>query len=814
MTTNSAGRSRAGAGAVRRWGVVLGLVLVPLLIVGSLGWVTASAESRRPTVRAAIVNHDVPVTIQGQLAPMGRQLSAALVKGPAQGTGYTWVLSDDSDAAAGLASGRYVARVVIPEDFSAAATSYGGAAKDAHQARIDVTTSSITGVADAEIARQLADAAARSLNSTLTQGYLDQVYLGFNRSADGMRQLASGTSDLADGAAQLSGGVGSAHSGSVQLADGLAQLKAGTAQLPAQTAQLAAGSRQVSDGMAQLSGGLGQLSAGADQLSGGASTYAAGVKQYTDGVGTAADGAAQISAGIDQLSSGLDSALPSPEQLAQIQKVIDRLRPVLDQITAALKDMQGTADRLSAGTGAVVKGLDTTVSDLTALSSGAVTCPADIAAQGQAACDGWKAGVKQGADRALALLTTKDPRTGYSVVTAAKAADTAATSFQELVRANGGTLPGLDPAQIDLIMAALTDLPGQVAQLQTGVHQLNDGAAQLSGGLAQLKANGPALVDGAGQLATGGKQLADGAAASAAGATRLSSGAAQLADGTQQLAAGMVPLSSGIAQSADGGRQLADGMGRLADGAAQLAAGTDQLARGVSDNVSAIPTYTDAERQNLAAVVASPVATDGSVVSATPVLAAGALIAVIALWFGTLATYVLRRAVPTRLLGSTRSTPWLLARTVGPGVGIAVVQAVGIALAFQAVTARAGTGLSFGRAAAVLGVLVLGGVMFALVHHALVAWGGNVGRAIALLMAVLTLAAGVTSAVPAFFDTVRPLLALSPVLDAVRAAVTGGSVGGPLLGILAWALLGAVAGGLAVMRERRVGVAQFVRTYA
>lgn len=801
MTTNTT--------AARRWGTVLGLVLVPLLIVGSLGWVTATAETRRPTVKAAIVNHDVPVTVQGQLAPMGRQLSAALVEGPTEGTGYTWVLSDDSDAAAGLASGRYVARVVIPADFSAAATSYGGAAQDARRATLDVTTSSITGIADAEIARQLSDAAARSLNSTLTEGYLDQIYLGFNKSADGMRQLASGTSDLADGAAQLSGGAGSAHTGAVQLADGLAQLQAGTAQLPAQTAQLAQGSRQVSDGLGQLTSGLGQLSDGAHQLSGGASTYASGVKQYTDGVSSAADGAAQISSGINQMSSQLDSALPSPEQLAQIQKTIDQLRPVLDQITAALKDMQGTADRLSAGTGAVVKGLDTTVTSLTAMSKGEVSCPADISAQGQQVCDGWKAGVKQGADRALALLTTKDQKTGYSVVTAAKAADDGATSFQELVRANGGTLPGLDQGTIDAITAVLSDLPGQVSQLQSGVHQLNDGAAQLSSGLAQLKANGPALVDGANQLATGSAQLADGASASASGAGQLASGAAQLADGTAQLAAGMGQLASGIAQSADGGRQLADGLGQLADGATKLADGADQLARGVRDNLGAIPTYTDAQAKNLASVVASPVATGRFAVASTPVLAAGALLAVVALWFGTLVTYVLRRPLSDRLLTSTRSTQWLFARTVGPGVAIAVVQAVGVALAVQAVM-----GLSAARAAAVLGVLVLGGVMFALVQHALAAWGGNIGRAVGLLMGVLTIAAGLTSAVPAFFDTVRPLLALSPVLDAVRAAATGGSVGTPLVGILAWGLLGGFAGALAVARRRRVGVTQFVRSYA
>lgn len=854
------------AGTPWRRGALVALVLVPLMLAATLGWAIVGSDTRRPTVKAALVNHDQPVTIEGQMVPLGRQLAAALVGGPDNDTNYTWVLSDDEDAAAGLASGRYVARVAIPEDFSSAATSYGGDdALAAEQATIDITTSSITGVADAEVARQLADAAARSINATLTEGYLDQVYLGFNKSAEGMRELADGTGQLADGAAELSAGASEARDGSVQLADGMGQLQAngpalldgatqldsgarqladglgklqtGTQALPAQTSQLAAGSRQVSDGVAQLSAGLNQLSAGAGQLSGGAATYATGVTQYTDGVIAAADGAAQLSGGINQMTLGLDAALPNQQQLQQMQQVIDRLEPVLEQVSAALQDMQGTADELSSTTGQVVTGLDRAVTGLRAVQSGSLQCPADVQAQGAEACNAWEQGASAGAGRALKLLTTKDATTGLSVLTAARAADQTATGFSELVAANGGALPGLDPAQVQQIMTALDDVPETVAQLQDGVRQLNDGAAQLSDGLALLKANGPALATGAEQLSTGAAGLATGAASAASGVSQLASGADQVATGTEQLATGMVPLADGIArsaggasqyadgvtafrtglgqyvggvgQAADGTRQLADGLGQLSGGAAQLADGTDELAVQVRDGIEDIPTYDDAERKNLATVVAAPISTDNLTAGSTPRLAAGALVAAIALWLGALATYVVLRPLSDRLLSSSRPTASLVHRALWPGVAIVMVQAAGVAAVAGPVM-----GLGVGRSFGVLGVLLVGGVMFALVNHALAAWMGNIGRFLALLMAALTLAGALTSAVPGVYDTLRPLLAPVPVLDAVRAVATGGSLSGPLLGIVAWGLVAGIGSGLAVARRRGLTAAQFVRAYA
>ncbi|HMO11940.1 MAG TPA: hypothetical protein PKB06_10670, partial [Actinotalea sp.] len=108
------------------WLSVLGLLLVPLVVGGLLTWSLWDPQTRLDRVSAVIVNQDEPVTLNGQLVPLGRQLAAALVTG--QGTGdaddtaedtvpnvsgtgvtttFDWVLSDAEDAADGLRTGRY-----------------------------------------------------------------------------------------------------------------------------------------------------------------------------------------------------------------------------------------------------------------------------------------------------------------------------------------------------------------------------------------------------------------------------------------------------------------------------------------------------------------------------------------------------------------------------------------------------------------------------------------------------------------------------------------------------------------------------------
>ena len=180
------------------WRGLLALLLLPVLVTGAFLGATWGFDANLRKVQAAIVNNDEMVELNGQKVPLGRQLSAALVDSTKE-QNFTWVLADEANASRGLASGRYAAVVTIPKNFSAAVTSFAGAADQAHQATISIETSPVAGLAETALGQSIADAAARSLNTTMTKGYLDQVYLGFNENKKGMTAVADGAKQLADG---------------------------------------------------------------------------------------------------------------------------------------------------------------------------------------------------------------------------------------------------------------------------------------------------------------------------------------------------------------------------------------------------------------------------------------------------------------------------------------------------------------------------------------------------------------------------------------------------------------------------------------
>ena len=171
------------ANSSRRIGLwsLLGLILVPLLVAGGFLWATWDSDTRLDRVEAAVVNNDEPVTIDDQLVPLGRQLAGGLVDGDAD-QNFSWVLTNDTEAAEGLESGRYAAVVIIPESFSARATSYAKTDPlQAQPATIEVQTSQVSGIADPVVGQAITAAATKALNTSLTEEYLKSIYLGFNR---------------------------------------------------------------------------------------------------------------------------------------------------------------------------------------------------------------------------------------------------------------------------------------------------------------------------------------------------------------------------------------------------------------------------------------------------------------------------------------------------------------------------------------------------------------------------------------------------------------------------------------------------------
>lgn len=332
----------------------VGLVVLPLAIAGILTWALSSPTDDLDRITAAIVNDDVPVTLNGQTVPVGRQFAAGLMGAD---DGFDWVLTNDEDAAEGLESGSYVAVVNIPANFSEAATSFSGAAQSAHQADVRIETAPTSALLDPALTQAVSDAAVAALNHQLTEQFIAQVLQGYTTVDEQIAQASAGATDLATGATSLADGAGQLTTGAEQLAsglqtldtgaqalaDGTAELSSGAQDLPADTAALARGSAgvatatdtaaaqldaatdqlaaavaticqtpgpactQASDALLRLQGASGdvdELAGVADRVAAGNRSLAAEMPELVDGIDSAASGAADVATGVDQASTG------------------------------------------------------------------------------------------------------------------------------------------------------------------------------------------------------------------------------------------------------------------------------------------------------------------------------------------------------------------------------------------------------------------------------------------------------------------------------------------------------------------------------
>ncbi|MGO4594236.1 YhgE/Pip family protein [Leifsonia sp. 2TAF2] len=396
------------------WLTIAGILLVPIVIGGLLVWALWNPTERLGDVKAAVVNLDQPVKVNGQTVPLGRQLAAGLLD--TKNDNFDWVLTDKKDADKGIASGEYVAVVTVPENFSKAATSTAGAAADATRATIDVRTSQQSKLVDPAISQAVTTTATAVLNKQLTSTYIANVYVGFNtlgeqlgkaatgadQLSSGLTQLASGTHQLADGAAQLSTGASSLAGGISQLSDGTSQLSDGLNTLASSGAQVQSGAQQLSDTAATASTTLSRATTGINtavaqncappivdpklgalctQLSAqltdlntaqaygaglapGTQTFASQLGQYTGGVTQSASGASQLASGASQSADGAQQFATGVQQLS-----------------AGIPALATGADQSASGAASLASGLHTAVKQLPSYDKGERTSLADVAAQ-------------------------------------------------------------------------------------------------------------------------------------------------------------------------------------------------------------------------------------------------------------------------------------------------------------------------------------------------------------------------------------------------------------------------------------------------
>jgi len=387
------------------WLTVVGILLVPLVIGGLLVWALWNPTERLSDVKAAVVNLDQPVEVNGQTVPLGRQLSAGLLD--RRDDNFDWVLTDAKGAASGLSDGSYVAVVTIPKSFSAAATSQAGKPADVTQATIDVQTSAASKLVDPAISQAVTTTATSVLNKQLTSTYLENVYVGFNTLHDQIAKASSGASQLSSGAAQLASGTHQVADAGAQLATGASGLSSGVSQLSSGVSGLSSGLTQLSGGATSLSGGLSQLESSTAQLpaqtsqlstliggvggeladlssecatAGGSTDFctrlarqAATVNGVTGQPGIAA-GAAQLAAGMPQLTAGISQSASGAQQLAsglsQSATGAQKLAGGAAQTASGASGLSDGAAQLSAGLPSLASGADQTASGASGLAAG------------------------------------------------------------------------------------------------------------------------------------------------------------------------------------------------------------------------------------------------------------------------------------------------------------------------------------------------------------------------------------------------------------------------------------------------------------
>jgi len=307
MTENAAA-GRRGTG--RRWVQLLVVgVLLPLVAAAVLVWSVSDRKEELDRIPVAVVNNDKILTDPQPMAA-GRALTASLTDPKPGTTKLDWTLTETKDATAGLKSGAYYAVLTIPSDFSSAIVSSG--TDKPVQGQVQLVSNSAASTTMSYISEEVVAAATTSLGNQTTQGYLKNVYGGFNqiaqsnqKAATSAGQLADGTAQLSQGAAQLDDGAGSLASSLDQVAAGADQLRSGTASVSSGSAQVAKGAGELAQGARKLHGGAAKLARSSGALAGRATDFAGRTRQVARGAHVVADGASRLATGTGTLADGL-----------------------------------------------------------------------------------------------------------------------------------------------------------------------------------------------------------------------------------------------------------------------------------------------------------------------------------------------------------------------------------------------------------------------------------------------------------------------------------------------------------------------------
>lgn len=457
----SAQMNRLRSARAVNWRTVLGLLLVPLTAAGVLLWGLWNPTDRLDTVTAAVVNLDEPVTVDGQMVPLGRVLAAELIDGDTDNN-FTWQLTDEKDAAAGLDDGRYTTVVTIPENFSAAATSTSKAASGdgsvAETATIDIATSERGRLLDSALSNIVTTTATSVLNEQLGAQFVGGIFVGMTKIGEGVGEAAEGATQLANGGQALASGADQLASGATELANGTQQLAEGTAAL--------------STGVGAYAGGAATIAEMYRPLGQGATAAVQQLKTMIIALGqlqaNSAEPQAQVGGGLVAVGNAMDPEVGLPADIATLVADCYASGASADFCVQLQSTLGGRAAEIGGGFAQVQQGM-------LGLQTAQDTFQQTIAGSGQQGGSGDPIGD-------LDTLSAGLDQFGNGLNDFAAKGAAVADGAAQLA---AGT-PSL--------AAGASQLSGGVTELASGAHKTADGTAGLASGLEEAASGIPNLT--------------------------------------------------------------------------------------------------------------------------------------------------------------------------------------------------------------------------------------------------------------------------------------------------------------------------------
>lgn len=507
------------------WLTILGILLLPAAIGGILVTALQNPTERLDSMTAAIVNLDEPVEIDGQVTPLGRQLASGLVEGSDDlDSNLTWVISNEDDAAEGLANGDYQAVITIPEDFSSAATSAGRTISEGEgtpeKATIEVTTPDDGLVADDLITGQIANVAASTLGTTLSEATTENILVGFTTIGDQIGEAASGALDLANGARDAATGAAAIPDGATQLATGAGDLGTGATSLATGLDTIATNTRQLAGAAGELGAGLTGGAAALNDPNGDFAKLVGAAQGGAPFLATAASESAKTATELGKLAATCAQSVTDPDFCTKLGEVATSaatsataagtasayLSPVATGLPAAastlstnMNDAGTGASQISAGLNQLAtEGVDQSAAGARALATGAGQLSSgatELATGATELATGLDTLATGAGDLAGGLRTASDSLPSFS--------DSESTSIASVIADPVESTSSMDtifgPTAIPLLATVVLWFGGLASFIVMRAHTARTLTSRRSSPTLALRAFWPAALIGAGQ---------------------------------------------------------------------------------------------------------------------------------------------------------------------------------------------------------------------------------------------------------------------------------------------------------------------------